>query len=305
MPSSVTTTTFDLKNAVSTNRLIGLWRMMTGFRLTYLGATLSMGVAAVSKTATFLLLRYFVDDVLGQEKLSGTLPLIALGFVGLALIEGAFTFLSGRLAAQTAEGIVLRLRNYLFDHIQRLSFAYHDRTQTGKLIQRSTSDVEALRRFFADQSIGVGRIILLFAINLTALLELNRQLALLSIAVVPLIVVMSLFFFRKVSKAYEAYQEHAREEMHPPLLKDHDGQEHECEGRRADVDRAQQREVRGKHAAPVMHAFQGIAEQVRDEQCEQPRRRERMVGGRCVRDCDGARGAVGQLPRRQDLHAAQ
>jgi ATP-binding cassette subfamily B protein len=207
LPSSVTTATFDLKNAVSPNRLVGLWRMMTGFRLTYLGATLSMGVAAVSKTATYLLLRYFVDDVLGQEELSGILPLIALGFVGLALLEGAFTFLSGRLAAQTAEGIVLRLRNYLFDHIQRLSFAYHDRTQTGELIQRSTSDVDALRRFFADQSIGVGRIVLLFAINLAALLYLNKQLALLSIVVVPPIVVMSFFFFRKVSKAYEAYQE--------------------------------------------------------------------------------------------------
>ncbi len=181
--------------------------MMTGFRLTYLGATLSMGVAAVSKTATYLLLRYFVDDVLGQEELSGILPLIALGFVGLALFEGAFTFLSGRLAAQTAEGVVLRLRNYLFDHIQRLSFAYHDRAQTGELIQRSTSDVEALRRFFADQAIGVGRIVLLFAINLAALLGLNRQLALLSIVVVPLIVVMSFTVFRKVSKAYEAYQE--------------------------------------------------------------------------------------------------
>jgi ATP-binding cassette subfamily B protein len=207
LPSPATTATFDLKNAVSANRLVGLWRMMTGFRLAYLGATLSMGVAAVSKTATYLLLRYFVDDVLGQEELSSVLPLIALGFVGLALFEGVFTFLSGRLAAQTAEGIVLRLRNYLFDHIQRLSFAYHDRTQTGELIQRSTSDVDALRRFFADQAIGVGRIVLLFAINLAALLELNRQLALLSIAVVPLVVVMSFFFFRKVSKAYEAYQE--------------------------------------------------------------------------------------------------
>ncbi|MFB0533882.1 MAG: ABC transporter ATP-binding protein [Anaerolineae bacterium] len=206
MPSSVTPSTFDLKNAVSANRLVGLWRMMTGFRLTYLGATLSLGTAAASKTATFLLLRYFVDDVLGQKS-AGTLPLIALGFVGLALFEGAFTFLSGRLAAQTAEGIVLRLRNYLFDHIQRLSFTYHDRTPTGELIQRSTSDVDALRRFFADQAIGVGRVILLFGINLAALLSLNRQLALLSIAVVPVIVLMSFFFFKKVSKAYEAYQE--------------------------------------------------------------------------------------------------
>lgn len=198
---------FDLKNAVSDNRLLGLWRLMTGFRLTYLGATFSLALAAVSKTATYLLLRYFIDHVLGQGRLAGSLPLIALGFVGLALFEGTFTFLSGRLAAQTAEGAVLRLRNYLFDHIQRLSFTYHDQTQTGELIQRATSDVDAIRRFFADQAIGIGRIVLLFAINLAALLELNWQLALLSIVVVPPVVLISIVFFRRVSDAYEVYQE--------------------------------------------------------------------------------------------------
>jgi ATP-binding cassette subfamily B protein len=199
--------TFDLRSTLSENRLVGLWHMMTGFHRTYLVATLSVGIAAICRTVTYLLLRHFVDNVLAQEALSGTLLSIALGFVGLALLQGAFTFLSGRLAAQTAEGIVLRLRNYLFDHIQRLSFTYHDRTQTGELVQRVTSDVDALRRFFADQAIGVGRIVLLFVVNFSALLNLNAQLALLSIVVVPPIVLMSYFFFTRVSQAYEAYQE--------------------------------------------------------------------------------------------------
>jgi ATP-binding cassette subfamily B protein len=181
--------------------------MMTGFRLRYLWATLSLALSTGSKTATYLLLRYFIDNVLGQGKLTGRLPLIALGFVGLALFQGTFTFLSGRWAAQTAEGIVLRLRNYLFDHIQRLSFAYHDQTQTGELIQRATSDVDAIRRFFADQAIGIGRIVLLFAINFAALLSLNWRLALFSVAVVPVVVLISVLFFRRVSKAYEVYQE--------------------------------------------------------------------------------------------------
>jgi ATP-binding cassette subfamily B protein len=203
----IATFPLDFKQTLSDNRLRGLWRMMAGFRLTYLGATISLGLTALARTATFLLLRHFVDNVLRQEALSGTLPLIALGFLELALLQGAFTFLSGRFAAQTAEGVVLRLRNHLFDHIQRLSFTYHDRTQTGELIQRSTSDVEALRRFFADQAIGMGRIVLLFGVNLGALISLNRRLALLSIVVVPFVVVMSFFFFRQVSKAYEAYQE--------------------------------------------------------------------------------------------------
>jgi ATP-binding cassette, subfamily B, bacterial len=208
-PLSAETTafTFDLKKTISNNRLVGIWRMMTGFRLLYLWATLSLGITALARTGSYLLLGQFVDKVLGQAGRSGLLPLIALGFVGLAVVQGAFTFLSGRLAAQTAEGITRRLRNYLFDHIQRLPFAYHDRTSTGELIQRSTSDVDALRRFFADQAIGVGRIILLFVVNLAALIALNVQLALLSIIVVPLVVITSALFFRKISDAYERFQE--------------------------------------------------------------------------------------------------
>jgi ATP-binding cassette subfamily B protein len=204
---SVSETKFDFKRAISDKRLVGLWRMTPGFRLAYLGAVLGVGVAAVLRTGNYLLLRYFVDDVLTQEDLGRALPLIAVGFVGLALVQGAFSFLSGKLAARTAEGITLRLRNYLFDHIQRLSFAYHDRTKAGELIQRATSDVDALRRFFADQAIGAGRIVLLFVVNFVALLNLNTRLALLSVVVVPIIVIMSIFFFKKVSKAYEAFQE--------------------------------------------------------------------------------------------------
>ncbi|MEI8133374.1 MAG: ABC transporter ATP-binding protein, partial [Leptolinea sp.] len=135
------------------------------------------------------------------------LPLLAFSFLGLAAVEGAFTFLAGSYAARTAEGITRRLRNYIFDHIQHLTFTYHDNTQTGDLIQRSTSDVDALRRFFADQAISFGRIILLFLVNFAALLSLNTTLAWRSVIVIPIIVVISTIFFGYISKAYEAYQE--------------------------------------------------------------------------------------------------
>ncbi len=198
---------YDLKEAISANRLAGLWRMLTGYRWLYLAATASLALAALAKTSTYLLLRYFVDNILGKNAALVTLALIGLGFVGLALVEGGFSFLSGRLASLSAEGITLRLRTYLFDHIQRLTFTYHDKTQTGDLIQRSTSDVDAIRRFFADQAIGMGRIVLLFGINFAAIWRLNSQLALMSVVIIPFIVVMSIFFFKRVSKAYEKYQE--------------------------------------------------------------------------------------------------
>jgi ATP-binding cassette, subfamily B, bacterial len=205
---------FDMRTALSNNRLLGLWRLLRGYRFTYFLAIFFLGIGAVSKTLTFLLLRYLIDEVIGKgqypaqvETLNAALFLVALGFLGLAALEGTSTFTSGRLAAKTAESIARRLRNYLFDHIQRLTFTYHSQTQTGELIQRSTSDVDALRRFFADQAIGVGRIVLLFSINFFTILKLNPKLAFVSIISVPFIVLISVYFFKKVTKAYEAYQE--------------------------------------------------------------------------------------------------
>ncbi len=133
--------------------------------------------------------------------------MIVLGFIGLAIITGGFSFISGTLAARTAEGITRRVRDYIYDHLQRLSFTYHNLTKTGELIQRSTSDIDAIRRFFADQVIGVGRISLLFIINFIALMSLNWQLTLYSVIVVPFTIALSFFFFKRVSGAYEKYQE--------------------------------------------------------------------------------------------------
>lgn len=207
MAESSKTINLDLKTTLSRNRLNGIWKMMQGFRLRYFGAVTSLGLSALAKTLTFLLLRYFVDTYLGAQDASIGLPYIALGFVGLAFVEGGFTFLSGVLASQTAEGITRRLRNYLYDHIQHLSFTYHSKTKTGELIERSTSDVDALRRFFSDQATNIGRILLLFLINFITLLNLNAKLAWISIIVIPLILVVSIFLFKKVSTAYESYQQ--------------------------------------------------------------------------------------------------
>lgn len=203
--------TFDFRRALDENRLKGLWKMMVDYRLPYIGATLALAVSALAKTFTYLLLRFFADDVLAQgEYIGGSLMTTSLwigaGFVGLAIVEGGFSFLSGRLAAYTAEGITRRLRDFLFDHIQRLSFSYHATTPTGDLIERVTSDVDALRRFFSEQGIGIGRIILLFVINFAAILNLNVELGLISVVVIPFMLWVSLWFFKKVTKAYEEYQ---------------------------------------------------------------------------------------------------
>lgn len=197
----------DLKNTVTKRKISGLWRLMRGYHLIYLTAILSVGVAALARTGLYVLLGKFVDEILPADNLGQILPLVVIGLLLLALLQGGSTFLGGRLAAKTAESIARRLRNYLYNHLQHLSFSQNDRLQTGDLLQRSTSDVDAVRRMFAEQVIGIGRITLLFIVNFVAIALIDVRLALISVAIIPVILGISLFFFVKVGKAYESFQE--------------------------------------------------------------------------------------------------
>jgi ATP-binding cassette subfamily B protein len=196
----------DLESTLSDSRLVGLFRLMQGFRWLYFGALAAVALGALVRTYYYRLLQYVVDDVVGNSEALNRLPLAAAAFVGLAVAEGLFAYLRSTWSARTAEGITLRLRDYLLDHIQRLPFSFHDYVKSGELIQRATSDVDAVRRFYADQALGIGRILALFVVNFTMLMSMSPRLAWTSIAVMPFIVGTSYYFFGRVSKAYKAFQ---------------------------------------------------------------------------------------------------
>ena len=207
MTSLSTQTDMDLKEALTEKRFIGIWRLLKGYQWLYIAAIIGLGIAVIARTGTYLLLGYYIDEVLVNQTSQYTPFQIAIGFIALAVVMGVFAFMSGALAGRTSEAIAKRVRDYVFDHIQHLTFTYHDQTNTGELVQRSTSDIDAIRRFYADQAIGVGRIILLFLVNFIALLLLDWRLALISVIVVPFTIMLSIVFFGRVSKAYEKYQE--------------------------------------------------------------------------------------------------
>ncbi|HRF95856.1 MAG TPA: ABC transporter ATP-binding protein, partial [Aggregatilineales bacterium] len=146
-----------------------------------------------------------------RPDLASLIPLVALGYLFLALMEGSFNFLRGRWAAYTAENVVWRIKNYVYDHLQRLTFGYHDRMQTGELLQRSTSDVDAVRRFYSEELVELGRIAILFSVNFLAIMTLNVSLALISVVILPLLAIVSVYFFRRISKKYEEFQEREAE----------------------------------------------------------------------------------------------
>ena len=72
---SVTPALLIFARPSTSNRLIGVWRMMSDFRAAYLGATGALAISALAKTCTYLLLGYFADKVLSQKiYVGGTLP---------------------------------------------------------------------------------------------------------------------------------------------------------------------------------------------------------------------------------------
>ncbi len=198
---------YDLKNTLHPNRAVSLWRLITGYHSIYVVATLCLGLSALARAGSLYLLRYFVDTVLlTGNRILELAPWYALGFVALAAVQGGGSFWSGKLASQTAEGICCRIRNYLYDHLQHLSFTFHDRMQTGDLLQRTTSDVEAIRKLYAVNLTGIGRIIMMLVVYVTGMFILQWQLTLISLAIIPVVVVLSLLFFPRIQARYDEVQ---------------------------------------------------------------------------------------------------
>ncbi|OGN96054.1 MAG: hypothetical protein A2Y89_07090 [Chloroflexi bacterium RBG_13_51_18] len=84
----------------------------------------------------------------------------------------------------TAQKTSYIIRNALYERIQRLSFAFHDRSQTGQLMSRATVDVEAIRMFFAMGLLGMAQVLLMVIAVATMLLMMNLPLALFTLAFV-------------------------------------------------------------------------------------------------------------------------
>ncbi|MFN2157201.1 MAG: ABC transporter transmembrane domain-containing protein, partial [Anaerolineae bacterium] len=76
----------------------------------------------------------------------------ALGLLGLVMIRGLFTFLSGRWTEIASQNVAYDLRNEIHGKLQSLSFSYHDRTETGQLLARAVGDVDRVR-FLAGRAL--------------------------------------------------------------------------------------------------------------------------------------------------------
>lgn len=202
-----------------------LWRLMEGERLRYLGAIAAMGVGILLLYLSPQVVRIAIDSLIDHKPLEGRVgavvgamkefagsghrALILAGclVVAVTAVGGCFTYLKGRWSAIASETIARRLRDRLYDHLQHLPVSYHDKAQTGDLVQRCTSDVDTLRTFYSTQVVEIARAILLLATALPILLWMDWRMGLVSVCLMPIIVFFAVGFFARVQSSFKAADE--------------------------------------------------------------------------------------------------
>ena len=124
-----------------------------------------------------------------------------------ALVGGLFNYLSRVSMAKFSERMINSLRTRLFTHTQNLPFSWHTKNLTGDIIQRCTSDVETTRRFVFQQLIEVLRTVILVAIAVVIMFSLNAVMAAIVTAFLPLVLIYTIFFYKRIAKKFLACDE--------------------------------------------------------------------------------------------------
>ena len=163
-------------------------------------------VASAASLATPQLIRIAIDDGIAPRSLSVILLAVG-GLAAAALLRGLFQFLQGYLAERASQGVAYDLRNDLFARIERLGFSYYDRVETGQLVTRLTSDVEQIRTFSGSGVVQLAAAAVMLLGTTALLFSLNWRLALVALAIVPVIFVLLLRFVRRIGPLFRGVQQ--------------------------------------------------------------------------------------------------
>jgi ABC-type multidrug transport system fused ATPase/permease subunit len=126
--------------------------------------------------------------------------------VGTSIIRGAAGYGQRFFNEVVAQKTSYIMRNALYERIQRLSFSFHDRSQTGQLMSRGTVDIEAIRMFLAMGLIGMLQIIILMGVIAVLLLTMNLPLALFTLAFIIPVTWLAIRFGRKIRPVWMKVQ---------------------------------------------------------------------------------------------------
>ena len=165
-------------------------------------------------TAYLFLPKYFgeaidrIKEMLdgGTVSASTILTIVGIIFV-LSIIRGTLSFFQTYLGEAVSQFVSYELRNRFYDHVQRLSFGFHDRNHTGNLMSRAITDVENIRMFVNMGIVRTPYFALLFIVVAVILLRMDWKLGLVGISFMPFVAIQSGFARLRMRRAWLKIQD--------------------------------------------------------------------------------------------------
>jgi ATP-binding cassette subfamily B protein len=176
-------------------------RYVLPYRRLVAGTLLILPLVTAAKLAQPWLLKVAIDNHIVAGRMEG-LPLVALYYLALILADSLLTFVEVYFLQFIGQRVMFDLRMELFSHIQRLSTRFFDRTPTGNLVTRLTSDVEALGEMFAAGIITIVGDILMLAGIVGIMLWMNVRLSLVTFSVLPCLLWIAFTFRNRMRAAF-------------------------------------------------------------------------------------------------------
>ncbi len=157
-----------------------------GHKWYLIGAYVAMMGSTISAMVIPRMLGTAIDEALASGLESKLLILAGIILV-FSVLKGAFSYAQRYLSEAVSQKSAYDLRNDFFKKLQRLSFGFHDRQQTGNLMSKATADVEAVRMFMSMGLIRGFSIFVMVGLVAALMAVTNWRLALISMSFVPVI----------------------------------------------------------------------------------------------------------------------
>ena len=144
-----------------------------------------------------------IESIGGSAYIREHLYLIAVFLMVIGALSALCNYLYRYYNNKGAETLVETMRNEIFAHIARLPFSWHTKNQTGDIIQRCTSDVDAVKNFVSGQLTEVFRVVLMVAFSLYFMFTINVKLALIAVILIPINIAYSAYGHKRMGKIFE------------------------------------------------------------------------------------------------------
>jgi subfamily B ATP-binding cassette protein MsbA len=145
-------------------------------------------------------LNHLILETVGSNRLA-ILRFAAVAALAIAVAGAICSYWEKYLTTSVGQWVMHDLRRTLYSHVQRLSLSYHDHKQTGDLISRVTSDIDAIQSFVASGVLGVLIDILMLAGMVGVMLYVNWRFTLIALSVAPPLFAVVYSYTRRIKKA--------------------------------------------------------------------------------------------------------